>query len=185
MRVIHRLAIMAVAGAAALGVAQPSAGQDFEIPQPIRMEHEDLYSRMEAATRAGGATGEAARAVMEVLAPHFEKEEAYALPQLGLLPGLVGGPLAPDAAALTPAQREKLIARTEKLREELPRMLEEHQAIAARLKTLRKAAEDEGKAKYASLAEEIELHARMEEHVLYPTVLLIGDHVRLSSSVKE
>jgi hypothetical protein len=41
--------------------------------------------RSEAATRAGGATAEASKRVMAVLKPHFEKEEKFALPQLGVL----------------------------------------------------------------------------------------------------
>ena len=176
----HRLAVAVIAGGMALGGALPAAlGQEFAIPQPIATGHEELYARMEAATRAGGEVGEAARAVMAVLGPHFQKEEEYALPQLGLLPGLVGAPLAPAARGLTPEQREELVARTERFRAELPRMLEEHGAIAAALEDLRAAAEEAGETEYARLAEEIGVHARTEEQVLYPTALLIGDYARL------
>jgi|GEM_PF-2135007 len=58
-------------------------------------------------------------------------------------------------------------------------MLEEHETTAARLEHLRRAAEAEGKAEYARLAEEIGVHARTEELVLHPSALMIGEAVRL------
>lgn len=172
-------------GAGAMVASVGSAGfdvvwaQDFTIPKPIASGHEALYSEMEAATRAGGQPGEAARAAMAVLGPHFQKEEQYALPQLGLLPGLVGSPLAVEAQELTPEQRQELRMRTERFRAELPQMFEEHARIGAALEELRKAAEEEGKTEHARLAEEIGVHARTEEQVLYPTALLIGDLAQL------
>lgn len=87
MQVSHRLAAPVIAAGIAItstlsGIPPVALSQEFAIPQPIAAEHEELYARTEA---AGGAVGEAATAVMEALAPHFQKEEEYALPQLGLL----------------------------------------------------------------------------------------------------
>lgn len=174
-------AVGAMLFAIALFAGGPSAtlGQTIEIPQSIASGHDALYARMKAATRAEGEVGEAARAAMEVLGPHFEKEEAYALPQLGVVAALVGAPLAPDAGSLEPGQREDLIERTERLRAELPQMLEEHERIASALEELRRKAEAAGDNDLARLAEEIGDHARMEEEVLYPAALLVGDHARL------
>ena len=62
---------------------------EFKIPQPLKDEHESLHSTLVRATRAPGATGEAARAVAAVLHPHFVKEEQFALPPLGLLAPLL------------------------------------------------------------------------------------------------
>ena len=173
MKARYRLAAVMIAGGTGLAGALPAAGQELAIPEPIAAGHEELYARMEAAT-----------AVMKALGPHFQKEEEYALPQLGLLPGLVGAPLA-EGASLTPEQRKELIARTEQLRTELPQMLEEHQAIAAALEDLRKAAEQAGEPAYARLAEEIGVHAKTEEEVLYPTALLIGDYARLQGEAQQ
>jgi hypothetical protein len=52
----------------------------FEIPKPIKIEHDELHADLVKATKAGGQTGEAARAVAKVLHNHFVKEEEYALP---------------------------------------------------------------------------------------------------------
>ena len=46
---------------------------------------------MAKATKAGGKTGEDARAVAKGLHPHFEKEDEYRMPPLGLLPLLAEG----------------------------------------------------------------------------------------------
>jgi hypothetical protein len=175
----HRLAAAVIAGGLAMAGAPPVLGQEFAIPQPVAAGHDAVYAAMEAATRAGGEVGEAAKAAMEALRPHFEKEEDYALPQLGALTRLVGAPLAPEAEALTAAEREALIERTERPRQELPQMLEEHKVIADRLETLRQAAEAAGRPEYARLADEIERHAQTEAEVLYPAALLVGDYVRL------
>lgn len=57
----------------------------FEIPAAIKAEHEALHTRLEEATREPGAVGETAREVARLLHPHFQREEDYALPPLGLL----------------------------------------------------------------------------------------------------
>ena len=50
---------------------------DFEIPKSIKLEHEELHEDLEEATMEPGSVGDAAKAVQEVLQPHFLKEEVY------------------------------------------------------------------------------------------------------------
>ncbi|HJQ63270.1 MAG TPA: hemerythrin domain-containing protein [Burkholderiales bacterium] len=142
----------------------------FEIPQSLKIEHEELHSTLVRATKAPGATGEAARAVAAVLHPHFVKEEQFALPPLGLL-----GPLA--RGEWRDEMRDVLIL-TDKLKAELPEMLSEHRDIVAALDKLEKAARAEGQAEYAEFAEKLKLHAQTEEEVSYPTAILIGEYVK-------
>ena len=63
----------------------------YRIPQPMKAEHEELHADLAKATKAGGRTGQAAQAVAQVMHAHFEKEEEYALPPLGILPDLAKG----------------------------------------------------------------------------------------------
>jgi hypothetical protein len=49
-----------------------------KIPQSLKLEHEELHSALVEATKAGGKTAEAAKAVANVLHPHFVKEEEIA-----------------------------------------------------------------------------------------------------------
>src|SRR3546814_17330964 len=65
-------------------------------PDFIKVEHEELHKELAKAIAAGGKTGEAARAVEAALEPHFEREEIYAMPPLGLLGPLSRGEITPD-----------------------------------------------------------------------------------------
>ena len=151
--------------------------QTHSIPEPLRVEHHELFEALEAATRSGGSAGEAAKRVMAVLKPHFEKEEKFALPQLGALETLTS-----PGASVSPELRKDLIARTERFRSELPAMLQEHKEISAALIEMEKSAKSENKLSIAALAEKILGHAGMEEKILYPAALLVGEYAKLRES---
>jgi hypothetical protein len=140
------------------------------IPASIRAEHQEIHARLEAATRAPGATGRAARELAAVLHPHFEREEQIALPPLGLLGPLSRGEFTADMLAVLPL--------ADSLRAELPRMLEEHVAIHAATARLGEAARLENQAEAAELAQALALHAQGEEEVFYPAAVLVGDLLR-------
>jgi hypothetical protein len=142
----------------------------FEIPPSLKAEHEELHGELARATKAGGRTGEAAKAVAKLMHPHFIKEEEYALPPLGLLTALSHGQIESGMA--------EVIKMTDRLEAELPQMLAEHKDIVAALQTLVEAAAAESKPDQAHFAEELMAHARMEEEVSYPTALLIGRYVK-------
>jgi len=170
-----------LAAALATGLAAfsiPAVGAELSVPEPLAAAHEELYSNLQAATQKPGRTGEAATAAMRVLAPHFEKEEQFALPQLGLLPALAGPPLSTGQADLTPELRKELIARTDRLRSELPQMLAEHKEIKAALDNMEKVATAENQQDVAELAREIGTHAKEEEPILYPAALLAGEYAK-------
>lgn len=143
----------------------------FEIPESLKHEHEELHAELKNIIKAGGKAGEAAKEVADVLHPHFVKEEEYAMPSLGLLSVLAEG-------RVTPEMKDVVLPMTNKLRADLPRMLEEHKAIVASLKNLIEIARREGKMEYAHFAEKLMLHAKNEEEVLYPAALLIGEYLK-------
>ena len=145
---------------------------EFKIPPSLKSEHEELHTGLNLAIRAGGRIGEAAEAVAEVLHPHFVKEEEYALPPLGLLRCLAEGKVLPEM--------KDVFSMTDRLKAELPRMLQEHRVIVGRLGNLVEAAEKECKPEFARFAERLILHAKTEEEVFYPTSILIGDCLKLS-----
>lgn len=141
----------------------------FEIPKPVRVEHAELHETLAKATREPGAVGEAARAVAQLLHPHFIKEEEFALPPLGLLAEVARGGLRSEMAEVLPMTR--------RLKAELPAMLAEHKQIVAALERLRAAARAAGHAGFEHFAEALVLHAETEEQVLYPAAILLGEHV--------
>ncbi|AIF85438.1 hemerythrin HHE cation binding domain-containing protein [Candidatus Nitrososphaera evergladensis SR1] len=142
----------------------------FEIPESLKHEHEELHAELKKAIGAGGKVGEAAKAVAEALHLHFMKEEEYAMPPLGLLSALAEGRVTSDMKDVIPM--------TDKLKADLLHMLEEHKAIVASLKNLLDVANKEGKAEYAAFAEKLMLHAKNEEEVLYPASILVGEYLK-------
>ncbi len=148
----------------------------FAIPRPLKIEHDALHADLVAATKAGGRTGEAAKAVARLLHDHFVKEEEYALPPLGLLVALSEGKFENRMA--------EVLKMTDKLEAELPTMLGEHKNIVAALRELIEAATAENKPEVIRFAEALMLHAETEEQVSYPTSLLIGRYVKSRLAVR-
>lgn len=143
---------------------------NFEIPEPMKVEHEELHAALARLTRAGAHTGEAAKAVAKVLHAHFNKENEYALPPLSLLVPLSQGKF--DSAMA------EVLKLTDKLEADMPAMLSEHREIVAALKVLDEAATAENKPEGARFASMLAAHAQMEEQVTYPAALLIGRYVK-------
>jgi len=147
----------------------------FEIPKPMKIEHDELHADLVKATKAGGQTGDAAKAVAKVLHNHFVKEEEYGLPPLGLLTALSEGKFEPGMT--------EVLKMTDKLEAELPTMLSEHKDIVVALEKLIAAARAENKLNVVHFAEKLMLHAQTEEQVSYPTSLLIGRYVKSKLAV--
>ena len=143
----------------------------FPIPTAIQAEHERIHADLQALTKQSGKTGEAAKRVAAVLHEHFQREEELALPPLGLL-----GPLANGRT--TPQMRE-VLALTDRLKAEMPRMLREHKTILQALDELERVAKAELHAEGIQFADELKAHAQTEEQVLYPAALLVGEYVRV------
>lgn len=140
------------------------------IPESMKVEHAEIHGELVRATRLKGRVGDAARALAEVLHPHFVREEEIALPPLGLLAPLAKAPP-------TPEMRE-VLKLTEALEAELPRMLEEHGRIGAAAKNLEAVARAAKNDEVVELAENLQLHAKTEEEVFYPAAVLVGKLVR-------
>ena len=142
----------------------------LEIPSALKAEHEALHDTLRKATQEPGGLGDAAKAVAKLLHPHFVKEEAYALPPLGLLRDLAQGRLTPEM--------KEVLQFTDRLKTDFGQMLEEHKLIVAALDKLSAAAKKANKMEYAEFADALILHAQTEEEVSYPTAILIGEYVR-------
>lgn len=147
---------------------------NIKIPVSLKLEHEELHNQLAAATKIGGKIAEAAKLVAQTLHPHFVAEEEFAIPPLGVLPQLVEGKITEEM--------KNVIKMTDKLKSELPKMLEEHKAIVSALNNLLKVAKKENKLEYVKFAEKLKLHAKTEEEVTYPTALLIGEYLKIKFS---
>src|SRR6516164_11378704 len=133
---------------------------DFKIPEPLKVEHEELHAELVALTKSPGKVGEAARNVATLLHPHFVKEEEYALPPLGLLATIA-------RQGVTPEMRP-VLTMTEWLKKDLPEMLAEHQRVVGALEKLAAESRVEKCPDAERFAQKLREHAETEEHVLYP-----------------
>lgn len=143
---------------------------EFAPPRSLETEHEALHAELVPLTRLPGKVGDAARLVATRLHEHFLLEEEYAVPPLALLAPIAEG-------RVTHAMRA-ILAKTDRLRAELPRMLAEHRGIVEALGELTTAGEEEHRPEALAFVEKLRLHAATEEEILYPAALLVGEHLR-------
>jgi len=144
---------------------------EFIVPKSLKLEHEELHAELARATQVGGKIGDSAKTIAALLHPHFMKEEEYAMAPLGLLSSLAEGKVT--------TEMKEVLKMTNRLKADLPQMLEEHKEIVAALKNLIEAAKKEKKMEYARFADKLMLHAKNEEEVLYPAAILVGEYLEL------
>ena len=130
----------------------------FEIPKPLRAEHQELHARPYERPRSPARSARR-RARWLACSIRTVREEAFALPPLALLSELSRGGVTADMAAVLPTTR--------RLKAELPTMLAEHRQI---VDTSRRCAPPRVRPGFpsTSAAEALVLHAQTEELVLYP-----------------
>jgi hypothetical protein len=141
-----------------------------DIPESVREEHEEIFSGLRRLANTGGGTGKAVRELLEVLEPHFEKEDAIAMPLLGAVARISNGQT---------IWLDEVISLQGRLAEGLPSMLAEHRVIGGRIAKARETAGKEKNTEALSLLTGLEHHAKMEEEVLYPAAMLAGVAARI------
>ena len=143
----------------------------FAVPEPLRLQHDEMRQELARAVAEGGGTGRAAEAVIEALRPHVAKEEDFGLPALGLLRHLVAGRVAPVMRGVT--------VMTDRLKVQYEQMLRDHEAIVTAVNDLAEAAKQERKLEYVAFSRKLLLHMQTEEEVLYPAAILVGEYLIL------
>ena len=164
-------AVVAIVILATGALAQDHHAHGPAIPEALRQEHEQIQHELQVAVHAPGEVGSAARGLRRVLLPHFEREEQIALPPLGVLQRLVRQQDVQDL-------KRWLMPMADSLRAELPRMLDEHVAIAEAVGSLEQAAQMAGNQQAVQFARALASHAKAEEELFYPMAILTGEIVR-------
>jgi len=160
---------------ALLAMVSPARGADsdtlaaYGAPGVLQREHRQIHQLVSAAAFEPGRVGHAARRLSALMGPHVAKEEAYALPPLALLPQLAGGDFYLEMREILPI--------TDRLAAEMPILIVEHDEIVAAAEKLLEAARVEGREDLVRMAEEVIRHAQLEEQILYPAALLVGEVV--------
>lgn len=135
-------------------------------PRSLDEEHDELISRLRDSAKEKSETGRAVAELMDVLEPHFEKEQKIVMPLLGSVSDLVSGEKVSNLNEIATAQIPLL--------KEYQSMFEEHGRVRKLILKAEKAASREEKRDVIDLLEGLAHHARIEEEVLYPCALLAG-----------
>lgn len=146
-----------------------------EVPSSIKKEHESLLAQVHQITLFPDSTGLYAKKLEELILHHFKEEEDYVLPPLGLLPSLTDGRL--------PEQTNEILLLTEKLKSQLTHLSVEHQLIKAYMDELKLAAAKDKHPGIIEFEKELHKHANIEEEVLFPSAILIGEYLKLRSGL--
>ncbi len=136
----------------------------------LRLAHDEMRAELVRATMEPGPIGEAAMRVADLCLPHFETEERIVFPAFALLEDLALGAVRPEMAEFLP-----LISAFSAQREA---MAHQHHLILSAVAQLRQAAHREEIREYAEFAYGLTVHEKIEDEVIFPTLILIGRNIR-------
>ena len=139
----------------------------FSAPPSIEKDHEEILELMIRVQHLSGKTGSLAEKLAKDLKPHIDREEALALPLLGILKDIAQGRLKNGVA-------KKAAVLCSKFEKEYANMVRAHTEIRGHLERLKKVGLEEGHPTALRFAEALDRHAREEEEVFYPAALLAG-----------
>jgi hypothetical protein len=147
--------------------------QELAWPAPATLHHElqQIDADLESATQVSGRLGSTARQLAGRLEAHSLRQDALVLPPLGLLLPLSRGDLSRQMAGMLPL--------TDRLRHELPRLLDEHMAIARLFDEFTGLAQLARRSDLYHLGRRFGTYALVREQVIYPSALVAGDLLRL------
>ena len=143
---------------------------ELNVPNVLLRSHDEARMVFVRATLEGGRIASAARRVAQLCLSHFEHEESTVFPVLSLLPYLQQGDLRPEMAEVVP-----LIAA---FRAKQAVVDNHHRLIAAAIEAMLQAARKEKNKEFAQLAYNLRVHERVEDEVVFPTVVLIGKYLQ-------
>lgn len=149
----------------------------IQMPRSLRLEHDDLHQFLAAASDEPGELGEEMRRVARLLEPHARKEEAFAMPALGLLARLARGEVNAEMAQVFP--------HTDWLKNNAATLIAEHHMILGAADRLLEAARAAKRHDCVDFAERLINHARLEEEILYPAAILVGEYLRLKLGAED
>lgn len=152
-----------------------STYEKLQIPEALTLDHEELRAELIRAAREPGRIGKAAERVVRLCHAHFAKEEENIFRAFGLLHDLASDRVRPDMAAVA-----QMIAQFSTQHDTLH---EQHQAINIAVDKLLQEARKQENKEIAELVRDLRNHEKIENEVVYPTVLDIARSVQLGMGI--
>lgn len=165
------LLVTAIAATGSWGAAQAQpATQAHDIPQSVRLLHQEDIATLTALARLRAPVGPAARKALDLLKRHHQREEAYILPPLTLLGRLADGKVDPDM--------KWAIAMADRVKADREEIFQEHTQITEAMNALLAAAERAHNTAAAEFARGAVADSLGDMELLEPMTVVIGDYLR-------
>jgi Hemerythrin HHE cation binding domain len=136
----------------------------------LLLGHDEARGDFVRASMQGGRIAKAGERLAQLCLPHFEHEEGIVFPVLALLPDLERGNLRRKMMELMP-----LISDFRAMQDA---MHGHQEAMASAIEEFLQAAHREKSREFADFAHNLRAHERIEDEVIYPRVILIGNHLQ-------
>jgi hypothetical protein len=140
------------------------------VPNALRRGHDEARAELVRATMEGGRIAKAGKRIAQLCLPHFEHEEKSVFPVLALLPDLERGNVRPEMMDVMPLISD--------FRAKHDALDDHHQLIVSAIEELLQAAHKEKSREFAEFAYSLRFHEKIEDEVIYPTVILIGKYLQ-------
>jgi hypothetical protein len=160
--------MMIALGAATVGGAPALAQRD--IPQSIRLQHQEDEATLTDLSRRPAPVGPAAKAALDLVKRHHQRESEYILPPLTLLPQIAGGKITPDM--------KWAIAMADQVKANREQIFQEHTQITDAMNVLLQAAERAHNAAAAEFARGAVADSLADMELQEPMTIAIGDLLR-------
>lgn len=157
----------------AFSPARPTLAQTapaHEIPQSVRLDHEQMLQQLTAIARHHSRVGDIARKALPVLKAHFQRESEYILPPLTLAPAIADGHVTPDM--------RWAIAMADRIKADSNAIFAEHTTITEWMSELEAAAERSHDREAVDFARSAVADSLYDTEVTEPTAIMIGEYLR-------
>lgn len=142
----------------------------LQVPQSIRLQHEQITRRLTAYTKHEAPVGAAATKALAAVKAHYEKDEQFVLPPLALLPRIANGEVSKDM--------EPAIAMALRTQAAQPELEKDHIQITSLMNELIEAGNKTHNDELVRLATWIAAQSLNHIEVLIPTSIMVGNYLR-------
>jgi cytochrome c556 len=150
-------------------VAQ-SASHVGDIPQAMRVEHDNTLQQLTALSQRHGPVGVEARKALALFKAHLQREEEFILPPLTLLHELADGKVSPDM--------KWAIAMSDRVKAEREKTFQEHTQITGAMSAIAAAARKAHDAAALDFAQAAVADSLTDLEPIEPMSIVIGDYLK-------
>ena len=164
-------AALILAAIAAGPIAAQPASHAGDIPQSMRVEHDNTLQQLTALSHKKGPVGVEATKALTLFKAHLAREEAFILPPLTLLHDLANGKVSPDM--------KWAIAMSDRVKAEREKTFQEHTQITDAMSALAAAARKAHDTAALDFAQAAVADSLTDLELIEPMSIVIGDYLKL------